>query len=138
MRREWRMIRTKIQIDDKISRISQYIPRYDGRIRRNVDDHLGQISTAKHMIEITPVQENSVHCAQYRTEAKVWEFGKFDINKMLKMKVMEQADTEWAAQIVIALEKNSSVRFCMDYQEVKAVTERNSYSIPKMHKSEFT
>lgn len=51
---------------------------------------------------------------------------------MLSHKVMEPAQTEWAARIVFALKKDGSICFCVDYRKLNAVTKRDSYAIPRM------
>lgn len=51
---------------------------------------------------------------------------------MWEMKVIEPPETEWAAAIVFSPKKDGSIRFCVEYQTLNAVTKRDSYPIPRM------
>lgn len=57
------------------------------------------------------------------------EFENANIDKILSENIIHLAPTEWTLPIVFALEKGCTLRFCVGYQKLKAVTKRDLYSI---------
>lgn len=51
---------------------------------------------------------------------------------MLEGDVIEPSIYNWAAEIVFVPEKDVSLRFCIGYRRLKAVTIRESYPIPRL------
>lgn len=45
---------------------------------------------------------------------------------------IEPSLAEWASPVVFSPKKDGTLRFCVDYRSLKAVTVRNSYPIPRM------
>lgn len=66
-----------------------------------------------------PVQEE---CREH------WK--KVETDRILKAGIIEPATSEWA--IVFVPDKNSSLRFRIDYRRLNAATFKNSYPIPSM------
>ena len=48
---------------------------------------------------------------------------------MLGQGIIEPSVSEWAAPII---KKDGSLRFCVDYQRLNAISQNNAYSIPKI------
>lgn len=70
------------------------------RTRGPVDSHLCRISVAKHRIKILDENTQKVNSASYREGLKTTEFEKVEMEKMQSQKIIEPAQTEWAAPIV--------------------------------------
>lgn len=51
---------------------------------------------------------------------------------MPSQQVKESAQTECAAPIVLALEKDDSLHFCMNYLRLNAIMKRDSHRVPRM------
>lgn len=51
---------------------------------------------------------------------------------MLEQKVIEPAQTEWAAPRILATKKDGIIRFYVDNRRLDALTARDSYRIPRM------
>lgn len=54
---------------------------------------------------------------------------------MLEIKVIDPDETKWATPIVFTSKKDDSIRFCVDYWKLNAVTLRDLNPIPWMNKS---
>lgn len=95
------------------------------------DGRLGKIAATEHRIDlkndVQPVRQNP-----YRSGHKEREFAREEIEKMLKAGVIEPSNSEWASPIVLAPKKDGSLRFCVDYRRLNAVTQRDSYPLPRM------
>ncbi|CAF4697253.1 unnamed protein product, partial [Rotaria magnacalcarata] len=42
------------------------------------------------------------------------------------------SNSPWASSVVLAAEKDGSLRFCIDYRTLNAVTIRDAYPIPRI------
>ena len=51
---------------------------------------------------------------------------------MLDMDVIEEAECEWASPILFVPKPDGTIRFCVDYRRLNAMTVRDSYPIPRM------
>ena len=102
-----------------------------GEFEEMWNGRLGRIDAAKHRIQLTP-EARPVFQAPYRAGQKAREFVKEEVTRMLRDGVIEPSASEWASPIVLAEKKDGSLRFCVDYRKLNAVTVRDSYPIPRM------
>lgn len=96
------------------------------------DDHLALISKAQHHIKPPFDITNPVHSALYYTVPKYLQSAAKRIAKVLKQDAIESAAIDWASLIVFAAKKGESLRFCFNDRMLNAVTDRDSYLIPRM------
>ena len=54
---------------------------------------------------------------------------------MLRAGVIKLATAEWASPVVFFPKKDGTMRFCVDYRKLNAVTVRDSYPVPRMDES---
>ena len=52
------------------------------------------------------------------------------VDEMLRHGVIEPAASPWASNVVLVSKKDGSLRFCVDYRAVNAVTYKDSYPLP--------
>jgi len=52
------------------------------------------------------------------------------VNEMLRHGVIEPAASPWASNVVLVSKKDGSLRFCVDYRAVNAVTYKDAYPLP--------
>ena len=53
-----------------------------------------------------------------------------NVEAMAKHGIIEPAASPWASNVVIVSKKDGSLRFCVDYRSVNAVTYKDSYPLP--------
>ena len=95
------------------------------------DGRLGQFHSTSHRIQLV-LGAKPVHCQPYRAGTRARELESTEIQRMLKARVIEPATSEWESPIVLVPKPDGSMRFCVDYRRLNAITTRDSYPLPRM------
>ena len=95
------------------------------------DGHLGTVVATSHRIEVT-AGSKPVHCQPYRAGSRARSAEKEEIDRMLAEHVIEPATCEWASPIVLVPKPDGSLRFCVDYRRLNAITVPDTYPLPRM------
>ena len=95
------------------------------------DGQLGTIRKVKHRLPLTEGSK-PVFQPPYRAGPNARAREKEEIDEMLSMDVIEEAECEWASPIVFVPKPDGTMRFCVDYRRLNAMTIRDSYPIPRM------
>ena len=95
------------------------------------DGRLGALKGAVHRIEIAsgakPIFQQPYRCGIERRKAEEAE-----VKRMLEAGVITPSNAEWASPVVFVPKPDGSLRFCVDYRKLNAVTVRDSYPMPRM------
>jgi len=95
------------------------------------DGTFSTIHATEHAI-VTPADAVPIRAQLYRTDPFKRQIIADQINKMLKLKVIEPSHSAWASPVVIVPMKNGKARFCVDYRRLNNITKKNAYPLPRM------
>ncbi len=95
------------------------------------DGTLGTIKEATHRIEFKS-GSRPVYTQPYRAGLKARAQEEEEITRMLSVGVIEPARCEWTSTIVLVPKSDGSLRFCVDYRRLNALTVREAYPLPRM------
>lgn len=68
----------------------------------------------------------------YRISITKRENMKKELESMLSQEVIEESESPWAFQVVMAPKPDGSIRFCVDYRKLNAITVKDSYPLPRI------
>ena len=92
---------------------------------------LGQIKATEHRI-VVPPGTAPIRQQPYRAGPKNRQVVAEHLQTQLDAGVIEPACSEWASPVVLVLKKDGSVRFCVDFRRLNAVTIADTYPLPRM------
>jgi hypothetical protein len=71
-----------------------------------------------------------INVPPYRIAKSEEEYIEKEIEEMKENGIIEPSDSPWGFSIVLAMKKDGSKRFCVDYRRLNDVTKTSSYPIP--------
>jgi len=92
---------------------------------------LGAIKATRHHIELTP-GANPVRVPPRQAGPKAREAEAAEVERQLAADVIESTSFEWGFPVVLVPKKDGTLRFCVDYRLLNALSKRDSYPLPRM------
>ena len=94
------------------------------------DSELGCTDVLKHSIDVgghSPIKQQPYRTPMVRRE-KMAEM----ITKMQEQGVVQPSSSPWASPVVLVPKKDGTLRFCIDYRRLNAVTRKDVYPLPRV------
>ena len=91
---------------------------------------LGQTGRVQHKINTgtaPPIRQQVRRIPQFRRQE-----AKKLLDDMLGRNVIQPSNSPWASPVVLVPKKDGSLRFCVDYRRVNAVTRKDAYPLPRV------
>lgn len=115
--------------EDHKTMLTSVLSKYENVFARN-DTDLGHFSAVKHRI-------NTGNARPIRQPARRTPLGfegeeEKHLETMLAAGIVEPSQSDWASPVVLVRKKDGSVRWCIDYRRLNAVTEKDAYPLPKI------
>lgn len=91
---------------------------------------LGQTGRVQHTINTgsaSPIRQQVRRIPQFRRQE-----AKKLLNDMLAKNIIQPSNGPWASPVVLVPKKDGSLRFCVDYRRVNAVTRKDAYPLPRV------
>lgn len=93
---------------------------------------LGLNNTVKQRMYLNSSDLQPLHSAPYHTGLRAHELDRNEMEKMVKMNIIEIAHTKCAAPIMFTWKSHGALHFCIAYPRPNAVIIRNFYPLPRM------
>src|SRR5215208_1670099 len=126
------MKETSEEIEDETLReIGENIWKKFSAITVDDDFSLGQMKGVQHNIHLKtdrPVRARPRTIPNERAQDL-----KNEIEEMLRQGIIEESNSEYAANVVMVRKPNGKWRICVDYSLLNAITEIDAYPIPVLH-----
>ena len=91
----------------------------------------GHTDVLQHVIRVRP-DHTPVRQACYRVPERLVEALKEEIHLMLKLGVIEPSESECSSPIVIVPKKDGSLRICIDFRKLNAISFFDAYPMPRI------
>ena len=95
-------------------------------------DNLESADLVEHQIRVTPGARPVYRARSKRFAQPDFKFIREEVERQLRAGIIRENDGPWCAPIIFGLKKNGSYRFCVACVELNAVTERESWPLPKL------
>jgi deoxyuridine 5'-triphosphate nucleotidohydrolase len=105
-------------------------------LRRNKDlfasnpNDLGHTPRTTHQIDTG--EAPPIVCRPYRYSPKDNKFIQAEVQRMLQQQIIRPSNGPWAFPIVLVTKKDGSIRFCVDYRRLNAITKRDAFPLPRI------
>uniref|UniRef100_A0AAQ4PUN6 ribonuclease H n=1 Tax=Gasterosteus aculeatus aculeatus TaxID=481459 RepID=A0AAQ4PUN6_GASAC len=122
---------TRLPSDARLSAAQQAdIARLQDQFNDVFSSRPGRTDLIVHHIETSPGV--TVRTRPYRLPEHKKKMVQRELAAMLEMGVIEESNSAWCSPIVLVTKKDGSIRFCVDYRKVNAVSRFDAYPMPRV------
>ena len=119
-------------IDDQMESLRQLLVEYQD-VFMGPDGKLGRTDLVKHTIDTGNAKP--IKIPPRRVPQKQKQTIEEEINKLLDKDIIEPSLSPWSSPISLVTKKDGSIRFCIDYRRLNAVTVKDAYPLPRIDDS---
>ncbi|XP_076032979.1 uncharacterized protein LOC143020443 [Oratosquilla oratoria] len=112
--------------NDQASDISSLLTDYSDIF----SDHPHPCSAVEHDIETNGARP--IRQRPYRLNAFKKEYVREEVQRLQEVGIVEPSSSPWASPVVLVPKPDGSMRLCIDYRKLNAVTEPDSYPLPRI------
>jgi transposase InsO family protein len=94
------------------------------------DKDLGRTDLVEH--DIDTGDATPIHQPPRRVPEALKNQVEMEIQSMLEKGVIERGQSPWSSPVVLVRKKDGSLRFCVDYRRLNAVTKFDAYPLPRI------
>ncbi|CAF5162966.1 unnamed protein product, partial [Rotaria magnacalcarata] len=73
-----------------------------------------------------------IYSKQYSSSYEDQEIKVQETQKLLERGQIEESTSPWSSPIVLVKKKNKTMRFCIDYRRLNAITIKNAFPLPRI------
>ena len=92
--------------------------------------HLTMINS--HEADIGKINHHPVSSTAYRLPFRKREMVETELDQMLEDDIIEPSSSPWASPLVLVPKKDGSIRTCIDFRRINAITQRDAYPLPSI------
>ena len=81
---------------------------------------------------IPTIEHPPIAVRQYRYSQKEQQAIQAEVDKLLTLDVIEPSKSPWSAPVVLVKKKDGSLRFCIDYRKLNAITQVDAFPLPNI------
>ncbi|CAF4150636.1 unnamed protein product, partial [Adineta steineri] len=96
-----------------------------------LSEKTGKTSKVRHEIKLLPSSQ-PCNLPPYRIAPARRQVVEENLREMLQDNVIVPSKSPWASPVVLAPKKDGTLRFCVDYRKLNAMTVRDAYPIPRI------
>lgn len=96
------------------------------------ENKIGRTSRIEHEIKLIPGQELKPS-PMYRCSPYIQKFVDEEIERMIRMDVIEPCNSEYASPLLPVKKSNGKFRVCLDSRRVNSATKNDAYPMPNLH-----
>ena len=95
-----------------------------------LDENPGRTTVTEHHIKTG--EASPIRLPPYRIPYAYRDTVQNELKEMEQAGIIERSSSEWAAPIVLVKKKDSTLRMCVDYRRLNAVSQMDAYPMPRV------
>ena len=96
------------------------------------DDKCRLTMINSHEADIGKINHHPVSSTAYRLPLRKREMVETELDQMLEDDIIEPSSSPWASPLVLVPKKDGSIRTCIDFRRINAITQRDAYPLPSI------